>query len=76
MGIFKNAYTKVKGIVTGGSDTETENISKKKELQSKAQLTATEINFLHNRNAMMNNRKTNRRMRNKMRRATQQSQRS
>ena len=76
MGIFKNAFNKVKGIITGGSDTTTENISKKEEIKSKGDLTISEINHLHNYNAMKNREKANRRMRRKMRRETQQSQRS
>lgn len=75
MNIFKNAFNKIKGIVTGGSDATTENVSKKEEIKSKGDLTISEINHLHNMNAMMNKRKANRRMRRRMRRETQQSQR-
>ncbi len=75
MGIFTNAFNKIKGIVTGGSDSSAENLSKKSEMKSKGELTKSEINFLHCHNAMTNRRKGIRRMRNKMRRATQQSQR-
>ena len=77
MNIFKNAFNKIKGIVTGGSDSSTENISKKDQIKSsKDGMSQNEINHLHNHNAMMNNRKVSRRMRRKMRRETQQSQRS
>jgi hypothetical protein len=75
MGIFKNAFNRVKGLVTGGSE-KAENISKKEEIKSKGDLTISEINHLHNHNVMMNKRVALRRLRNKMRRATQQSQRS
>ena len=76
MGIFKNAFNRVKGLVAGGSEKE-ENISKKEEIKSKpSDLTKSEINFLHNLNAMKNKRKGINRMRRKMRRTTQQSQRS
>lgn len=75
MNIFKNAWNKVKGIITGGSDSTTENISKKDGIKSKDKMSQSEINHLHNHNAMMNNRKANRRMRRKMRRETQQKQR-
>ena len=75
MGIFKNAFNRVKGLVTGGSE-KTENISKKEEIKSKADLTISEINHLHNYNAMNNKKVATSRLRRKMRRATQQSQRS
>jgi hypothetical protein len=76
MNVFKNAFNKIKGIVTGGSDSSTENISKKDQIKSsKNGMGQKEINHLHNYNAMMNKRKAIRRMRRKMRRETQQNQR-
>lgn len=73
MSIFTNAWNKIKGIITGGSDSETENKSRK--LSIGDEKSQSEINFLHNHNAMMNNKVVNRRMRRKMRRETLQKQR-
>lgn len=74
MNIFKNAFDKIKGIVTGGSDSTTEKTSALNAIRNKEEKSQSEINHLHNYNAMMNKRKAIRRMRNKMRRETQQAQ--
>ena len=74
MGIFKNAWNKAKGVITGGSDKETENPSRRSVIKQ-TKLTSNEINFLHNKNKMQAKKLALRRMRNKMRRKTQQQQR-
>ena len=71
---FTNAFNKIKGIITGGSDTETENLSKRSVIK-RDEMSPKEINFLHNKNIVMKKRITKWRMRNKMRRKTQQQQR-
>ena len=76
MGIFNyKFYQKFVDKVTGLFGADSENISKKDEIKTKEDLSQSEINFLHNHNVMMKKRVGIQRMRNKMRRATQQSQR-
>lgn len=75
MGIFTNTFNKIKGIVTGGSDSTKEKKSTLDYVRGKKEISQSEINFLRNNTTMMLKRKATRRMRRKMRRATQQSQR-
>lgn len=73
---FANAFSKIKGIITGGSDSTTENVSAIDKMRGTVKKSKSEINRLHNYNTMMKKRVAVRRMRNKMRRATQQQQRT
>ena len=69
---FTNTFNKIKGIITGGSDTD--NASRRSVISPDVK-SPSEINFLHNSNRMMKKRIERRRMRSKMRRKTQQQQR-
>ena len=72
---FTNTFNKIKGIITGGSDSKTENESKRETIGLMEEKSLSEINSLHKNNRMMKKRIERRRMRSKMRRKTQQQQR-